>query len=183
MARRPRSVPVLVTLLILCAPAVAVHARQAPPDPPAGSEPAGVAAELQRLNGTLDRIAELLESQLEGQRLDLRLKRLEVASRRVDALEEELSRVRSSRSSLADERFRMSSHLESLATEIEQADPESLPMYEAMTRQVERGLDRFDARIAELDARILELENELGRRRDDLQALEDRLDRELDGLE
>jgi hypothetical protein len=32
------------------------------------------------------------------------------------------------------------------------------------------------------DRRILELENELTRRRADLQALEDRLDRQLDGL-
>ncbi|HLE85290.1 MAG TPA: hypothetical protein VJG13_13200, partial [Thermoanaerobaculia bacterium] len=61
-------------------------------------------------------------------------------------------------------------------------NPDSLPMLEVMTRQVESHLERLDAQIAEADARILELENELTRRRQDIQALEDRLDRELDGL-
>jgi chromosome segregation ATPase len=161
----------------------AAGVRAQEPSPEAPAEPAGVATELQRLNATLTRIATLLERQLEGQRLDLRLKRLEVASRRVESLEDDLARARSSRTSLADERFGMQSRLEMMATEVEQSDSDSLPMYEAMTRQAERQMKLLDTRLAELDARILELENELTRRRDDLQALQDRLDRELDGLE
>lgn len=181
MVHRPRSTTVLVAVLVLSGPAAAIRAQQEPPDAP--DQPVGVAAELRRLNGTLDRIAELLERQLEGQRLDLRLKRLEVASRRVDALESDLARLRSSREGLANEQFGMQSRMETMATEVEQADPDSLPMYEAMTRQAERHLEHSGTRIAELDARILELENELTGRLADLQALEDRLDRELDGLE
>lgn len=181
MVHRPRFTTVLLTVLVLAAPAAAIRAQQEPPDAP--DQPAAVAVELQRLNGTLSRIAELLERQLEGQRLDLRLKRLEVASRRVDALESDLARLRSSRESLANEQFGMQSRMETMATEVEQADPDSLPMYETMARQLERFLERRGTRIAELDARILEIENELTGRRADLQALEDRLDRELDGLE
>jgi ATP/maltotriose-dependent transcriptional regulator MalT len=52
-----------------------------------------------------------------------------------------------------------------------------------MSREAERGLKHLDTRIAETDARILEVENELARRSGDLQALQDRLDRELDGLQ
>lgn len=181
MAHRTRSTAVLLTVLALGASAAAVRAQVPPPE--AQAEPAAVATELQHLNATLVRIAELLERRLEGQRLDLRLKRLEAASRRVDALEGDLGRARSSRSSLADQRFQMQSRLENLAAEVEQADPETLPNYERMLREAERIMERFETRIAELDARILEIENELGRRRADLQALEDRLDRELDGLE
>lgn len=181
MTHRRRYTTVLLTVLALCAPVSSAWAQQSPPDAPA--EPAAVAAELQRLNGTLARIAELLEHQLAGQRLDLRLKRLEAAARRVDALEGDLARARSGRTSLADERFQMQSRMETMATEVDQADPDSLPMYEAMTGQAERLLAHLDTRIAELDTRILDLENELTRRRADLQALEDRLDRELEGLE
>lgn len=181
MAHRPRRSAVLLTVLALTAPVFCARAQPPPPEAPAEAAP--VAAELQRLNGTLARIASLLEDQLEGQRLDLRLKRLEAASRRVDALEDDLTRARSGRTSLADERFQMSSRMETMATEVDQADPEALPMYEAMTRQAERLLAHLDTRIAELDSRILELENQLARRRADLQALEDHLDRELDGLE
>lgn len=181
MARLPRCTSVCLAFLALCA--VPIAARAQPGAPEVSAAPAGVAAELQLLNSTLARIAALLERQLEGQRLDLRLKRLEVASRRVDALEDDLSRARSSRTSLADERFGMQSRLEMMATEVEQSDSDSLPMYEAMTRQAERQMKLLDTRLAELDARILELENELTRHRDDLQAFQDRLDRELDGLE
>lgn len=181
MARLPRCTSLCLALLALCAAPVAVRAQ--PGAPEAFTAPAGLAAELQLLNSTLARIAALLERQLEGQRLDLRLKRLEVASRQVESLEDDLARARSSRTSLADQRFQMQSRLEMMSTEVDQSSSEALPMYEAMTREIERHLKLLDTRVAELDARILELENELTRRRDDLQALQDRLDRELDGLE
>jgi chromosome segregation ATPase len=172
-----------IFLLLVATPWAPPTGLQAQPPPPAAlGEPAAVAAEIQRLNTTLARIVTLLERQIEGQRLDLELKRLEVASRRVDALEEDLARARSSRTGLANERFGMESRLETLPAEVDQANPDSLPMLEVMTRQVESHLERLDAQIAEADARILELENELTRRRQDIQALEDRLDRELDGL-
>jgi uncharacterized coiled-coil protein SlyX len=105
------------------------------------------------------------------------------SSRRVDSLEGDLARLRSTRSSLVDERFQMQSRMEAMASEVEQSDPDSLPSYEAMSREAERALKHLDGRIAEADARILELENDLARRHDDLQALQDRLDRELDGLQ
>ncbi|HSL83327.1 MAG TPA: hypothetical protein VLF66_11170 [Thermoanaerobaculia bacterium] len=181
MTPAPRGTALLLILLALTAPAFSARAQEPPSEVPA--EPAAVAAELRRLNGTLARIVELLEDQLEGQRLDLRLKRLEAAARRVDALDGELARAKSGRTSLADERFHMQSRMESMVTEVDRADPEALPAYEAMTQQAERFLAHLETRIAEHDARILDLENELARRRADLQALEDRLDRELEGLE
>jgi chromosome segregation ATPase len=175
----------LATALLLALLAVPVEATAQPRSSlqEASVEPASVAAELGRLNVTLERIAGLLERQLQGQRLDLMLKRVDGASRQVDGLEGELGRLRSGRSSLVDERFRMQSRLEAMVTEVEHSDPEALPAYEAMSREAERGLKHLDTRIAETDARILEVENELARRSGDLQALQDRLDRELDGLQ
>ena len=170
-------------LLVFVSGATVSPLRAQEEGPDGAAEPAAVATELQRLNDTLGRIANLLERQLQGQALDLQLKRLEVASRRVDALEDDLARVRSSRTSLSDQRMQMQSRLEGLAADVEEADPEALRRYETMLREAERIMEHFEGRIAELDARILELENELTGRRSDLQALEDRLDRELDGLD
>lgn len=170
-------------LLALLAFPMDVAAQPQRPPQERAAEPASVAAELGRLNATLERIAGLLERQLRGQRLDLMLKRVDGASRQVDALEAELGRLRSGRSNLVDERFRMQSRLEAMATEVEHSDPEALPAYEAMSREAERGLKHLDTRIAETDLRILEVENELARRRGDLQGLQDRLDRELDGFQ
>lgn len=181
MLRAARFALSLLVVLIASSPTVA--AQPDPPDQEPTAEPIAVAAQLGRLNTTLERIAGLLEQQLQGQRLDLMLKRVDVASRQVDSLEGELARLRSGRSSLTDERFRMQSRLEELAMEVEHSDPEALPAYEAMTREAERLLKHLDTRIGEMDARILEAENELARHWGDLQALQDRLDRELDGLQ
>ena len=171
----------MLFVFALAATVPALRAQEAAP--PGAAEPSPVATELQRLNTTLDRIATLLERQLESQALDLQLKRLEVASRRVDALEGDLSRVRSSRESLTEERMRVEAHLEHLAVEVEAADSEELPEFEVMLRNAQRMMERLETRTSELDARILALENELTGRRSDLQALEDRLDRELAGLD
>jgi len=176
----PLAAASLLAVLIASPPGAAAE-----PQPPAQEpavEPAAVAAELGQLNATLQRIAGLLERQLQGQRLDLMLKRVEVASRQVNSLEGELGRLQSNRTSLADEHFGMRSRLETLDTEVELSEPASLPAYEAMIRQIEQGLKHMETRISEMDARILEVENELVRRRGDLQALQDRLDRDLDGL-
>jgi hypothetical protein len=74
----------------------------------------------------------------EGQRLDLMLQRVDVASRQVGTLEGELSGLRSRRTSLVDERFGLQSRLEAMAAEVDASDPESLPVYEAMARQAKR---------------------------------------------
>lgn len=178
--------PFLLVLALapLPAPAGAVPG----PDQPAAEEapPEAVASELARLNRTLSRIVELLERQTEGQRLDLALKRLEVESDRVSALEEELRRAESSKQSLEDEEFMLRTRFSSLAAEVEQAETETsveqLRFLEQQAAQAERMLDRIASQVEEKERRILELQNELTRRRSDLQALQDRLDRQLEGM-
>lgn len=182
MTRLSRIAAASLLALGIAAPPPAA-AQPQPPEAEPVAQPSTVAAELDRLNSTLERIAGLLERQLQGQRLDLMLQRVDVASRQVGSLEGDLAGLRSRRTSLVDERFGLQSRLEAMAAEVDASDPEALPVYEAMTRQAERGLEHLGVRIAETDARILELENELVRRRGDLQALQDRLDRELDGME
>jgi len=161
--------------------------------PVAGQQAAGepppertVGERLDQLNGTLTRIAELLERQVEGQRLDLALKRVQFGSERVETLERDLRNAEDRRSSLSDEQYRIRSRLEMMAGELEEMSPEDLegrrPMYEQMIGQAERELEILDTRIVETEQRIIDLEAELTRRRDDLRSIQDQLDRELAGL-
>jgi chromosome segregation ATPase len=144
--------------------------------------PESVAGQLDRLNRTLTRIAELLERHIEGQRQEVSLKRLELATRRVETLESELARARSDLTSLEDNGYFVRSELETLASQAERSDPESLPALEDQVQETERTLRLVEERVKQRVQRILELENELTRRRQDLEALQDRLDRELEGL-
>jgi chromosome segregation ATPase len=158
-----------------------VRGQQTPaPDAP------DVGEELARMNWTLTRIAEALERQAEGQRLDLSLRRLAVESERVAALERELQGAQATRTGLEDQQFQIRGRLAMFGSEIEDVPddmpPEHLREVERMLDETQRMLVRLQDQREAQDRRILELENELTRRRADLQALQDRLDRQLDGL-
>lgn len=174
------SLLVLLIAVLAAVPVVGQEAAQEPRPAPTVEE------QLARLNSTLARIAELLERQVEGQSLDLALKRVQFGSGRVETLERDLRNAEDRRSSLSDEQYRIRSRLEMMAGEFEDLSPEQLegrrPMYEQMIGQAERELEILDARLLETEQRIIDLENELTRRRDDLRAIQDQLDRELAGL-
>jgi len=145
-----------------------------------------VGERLDQLNSTLERIAELLERQVESQRLDLALKRVQFGSVRVETLERDLRSAEDRKSSLEDDRYRIRSRLTMMADEFEEMSTEDIegsrPMYEQMIGQAERELEILEARILETEQRIIDLETELTRRRDDLRSIQDQLDRELAGL-
>lgn len=147
--------------------------------PPASDS---VAGQLDRLNRTLARIAELLERQVQGQRLELSLQSVELAGRRVETIESDLARARSERTGLEDNRHQVRSVLETLASQVERSDPESLATLEERSREMERTLELLEVRIKERNLRSLELENELERRRRDLEVLQDWLAREVEAL-
>ena len=189
-----RSVLTPALLVVLVAPPLLSQQPLAPaqePERPAlargALDPASpdLAEELARLNRTLTRIADALERQAEGQRLDLALSRVAVESERVTNLERELQSAQATRTSLENEQFSISSRLGGLAYEVEaspDADATTLKQIERMTEEAQRMLNRIGERIDAQDRKILELQNELTRRRADLQALQDRLDRQLDGM-
>lgn len=185
---RPLLARAVLALLLLPPLAGLAGAPAAAQDPSAGSqaETPDVAEELVRLNRTLTRIADLMERQVEGQRLDLSLRRLAVESERVVNLERELQSAQASRTSLEEQQFAIRGRLTMLASELEtmpaDTPPEHLRDIERMTGEAQRMLDRFQSQREAQDQRILEIENELTRRRADLQALQDRLDRQLDGM-
>lgn len=181
--------PLIVSLMT--APAVA-QAPTASPEKPSTETATGTGAptdlggELARLNRTMDRIATLLEKQVQGRRLDLSLKRIELQTRRVETLEGELRSAEERQRSLEDQKQQTQSQLEVIARQLEAMGPEELEDnregFRFMTEQAEAELGRIEGRLQESVQRVLELGNELTRRRDDLQAIQDRVDRELEGL-
>jgi chromosome segregation ATPase len=160
---------------VVCLPALAV-AQQ-----PAGdSDTARILDRLTQIHGALERIADSLEGQLDGQRLDLMLKRLEVSERRVAPLEEQVRKAQAERSLLQDREERAELQLSEMADriaagELELSDSEA----EAAVAQMELDLEQFRSRISELDGQLAGLENELTRVREGIRDWQDYVDREL----
>ena len=163
--------------VVICLPALA-GAQQ----PPVDSDSAQILDRLDQIHHALERIANSLEGQLAGQRLDLMLKRLEVSERRVGPLEEQVRKTRAERSVLADREERARLQLSEMADrmaagELELSDREA----EAVVAQMELDLDQVRSRISELDRQLGTLENELTRVREEIRNWQNTVDRELAG--
>ena len=167
--------------IVLLAAALALAAAAAPAQSPPPAAPP--AAEWEAFGEQLERIADLLERHLQGRKLDLLTRRLEVATLRMAPLQEELARARGNREGLAAERAELDERIESTADQISSGaldvPPEQVEMFSA---EMERRLGRVIAQMRELDDRIAQLEVELAERQRELDDWQDYFDRELSGL-
>lgn len=177
-------VPVVVSVLVLALllfPVLA--ASQTPTSDESAATPGTIEEQLVRLNRTLERIAALLERQLESDEIDLTLKRIEMGESRISSLEDELADARSRRTSTEDEIQGLRMHLQNIEQELATASAEELEGdrsgYDMMTRQATGRLGQLENRLQETEARIYEIENELTRRRADLRSLQEAVDRRL----
>lgn len=167
----PGSLRVLLVGSLVVLSAVTLQITAQPP----GEKPAGEGAdsELARIRVTLERIAELLERQTEGQRVELALRRLDVESERVLRLERQIADVQAARDSLEDERFRMQSNLLAMIRAAERPETDVTQDDLANLReQSELQVGMVEARIGELDRRMLELQNRLAERRETVRSWE-----------
>lgn len=166
-------------LLFLLALAALSTAAQ----PPAADEtvaPPDSANELARIRAALERIADSLQRQNEGQKTELAMRRLDMESRAAERLEGEIASLVSSRDSLEDERFRMQGQLVAIARDAE--EPDSAYTQQEVSRlreQFELQLGLLEARIAELDHRTGELRNQLAGHRDTARGWRSLIDRYL----
>ena len=159
----------------ICLPAIAN--AQVPPNV---SDAPQLSAQLSQIQRVLERIADSLEGQLDGQRLDLMLKRLEVSERRVAPLQEQVRKAQAERSLLQDREERAKLQLSEMADRIaagklELTDSEA----EAVVAQMELDLEQLGSRSSELDRQLVGLENELTRVREEIRDWQDYVDREL----
>ena len=191
-----RSFPLWLSLLLLSPTAdLAAQTSRAPDEAPGpgpqgtpgatqDQPPSTLVAEVARLNRTLERIADLLATQVDTQQIDLGMKRLEMLTSRLERSEGELRTLRSNRSSLETEEIsleeqRGQAELRLESGEVDEARDENV---RAFFRQMDRQLERVRGELDELGRQIAELENQVATQRRDLRGWQEFVDRRLGGL-
>jgi chromosome segregation ATPase len=165
---------IVLVALVLLAPWPL--AAQAPPAAPADP----VAAELARLNATLEEIVTLLRRQGDNDELALVIKRVELAEARLAEAERRLAAAEGNRRSLETEGTQIELRLKMMASEIEQRGGDvPAAEVEAMTTAMEAELRRMRQRAGEVASEIAALEGEVATRRREVEEWKTLLDRRL----
>ena len=148
----------------------------------AGPQPvdAEVPAQLAMLNQTLAEIADLLERNLEGQRLGLVMARIQLSSGRSTRAAEQLSTAKANRADLQNQKAKMEGQLELFADRMDMGQIDMPPEeIEVMADESALQLDLLNKRIKGMDREIMELENALARYQQDLDDWQSLIDRRL----
>lgn len=164
--------PLLVTSLLLMERPIEAQAAAS------AAFPEDVAAQLVKLNATLEDIQALLAEQLETQTLDLFLKRAQLVSSEVARLDGLLRSAQRSRGHWEDERIRLDTRMEVLQNESPDLDDEAREREMRHVRSQSEGNLR---RLRRNAADIVELETRLARRQQDLEDWQELLDKRLGG--
>ena len=150
--------------------------QDAAPQPVAAEVP----AQLAQLNQTLAEIADLLERNLEGQRLGLVMARIQLSSGRSTRAEERLATARATRADLQNQKAKMEGQLQIFADQMELGQVDMRPeQIEVMADESALQLDLLKKRIRGIDREIMELENALARYQQDLDDWQTLVDRQL----
>lgn len=158
--------------------ATALPGQETNPQPVAAEVP----AQLAQLNQTLVQIADLLERNLEGQRLGLVMDRIQISSGRSTRAEEQLATARATRADLQNQKARMQGQLEIFADQMDMGQVDMPPeQIEVMADESALQLDLLNKRIRGMDREIMELENALARYQQDLDDWQTLIDRRLSG--
>ena len=158
--------------LALLPAAAAAQGASAPAD--------AVAAELARVNATLKEIAALLNRQLDGQSLDLLMKRAQLSESQVTELERRLQSAQGELRSLESERSTLELRLKEASAQLEQARPDSpTSEFETIAAKAAGELKRVRLRIGQLAQETSALESELATHREELRSWQSLLDRRL----
>lgn len=164
---RTLSALVLTSIIGLTAGAPPLVAQEGQASPSAGVE-----SELQAINASLRRLVALLEIQVENQKTQLAVQRLDLARRDIVDRERELHDARVSRDSDAEQLVRLEESLETLPRVAEDSEMDDTEL-EMTLRHLTLELESAKQRVWRLDQRILDLEGELVRAREDLRIWEE----------
>lgn len=171
----------LLALLLFCLPLLAAAAS---PEKPAGDEL--IAGEIRNLATSVDRLTQLLSDQAQQQRQDTTLRKLDIAvdylnfrSRRIEMLEHDLSSSRTLKRNLEDVIRQWEKRVEELEEEANTGVPtfngDNPPLAEAQDR-----LKMFKQRLTRTDAQIIDEENRLSELRNQLDSVEDYVEKHLE---
>lgn len=142
------------------------------------TEPAAI-RELAQINASLREIAATLARQAEQSRLDLLLKRTQMALGELERSEAQLLTLENERTSLEDQRARLAEQAE--AVEVRLADAEAAQR-DAMAADIEGEQKRLAQRLRALEGQIADLQNRTAARREELRGWQAVVDRNLAGL-
>ncbi|MDA8021148.1 MAG: hypothetical protein MPN21_27235 [Thermoanaerobaculia bacterium] len=143
-----------------------------------GSDPeVSLERRLDELNSTLQRMATLLERQLEMQETDLFYRRLEVLETSLATDRQALHKAREQERQEASESESLELMLEQFEQQIAtlEEDDEELPMMRMQFHQMEGRVEVIRDSLRELSVYISQLESRIQRREEDLLALQDEL--------
>jgi len=179
---RPRTIVPALLLSIVLAPAVSgarpAYGQAADPAAPGDRIP-----ETPSVSRSLAEISATLKQLLDRQDLDLLVKRIDLKSRRIASLEGQLRGARDERDSLEEARSQIRLHLEQLTEQLdlELAKPGEgdSSAFKAQKEEMELRSRQLGDRMDALDLRMAELQSLLSVREDEIEGLEDALDRRM----
>jgi TolA-binding protein len=170
---------VVITLLSLILPLFPLWAQEPSPQ----GEAAAVAEEINRLNDSVNEIAELMRTLLENQDLNIALKRIELQLRRMGPKMEELRKLKGNKSNREEEMVRFQGILDNFEDEIGALGMDDGEDGQEQRRRIktnwEARIKSLKDQIWKLDQQIVELEEELEDEREQLHILETFVDERL----
>ena len=177
MIHRTALVVALVAAGVL-APGGTALSQQAPPDPAPD-----LATSLMELNHSMKEIASLLQQQLDNQKADLLMKRMDISARALATQEQLLRAAVSERDSLSDQMTELRARADQMRAELDKETPvgshsrkEELDRLESEL-ELRQGL--IKERLATADQKVMQLENDVSRFRDEIRAWQELVDARL----
>ena len=147
------------------------------------TEPGALLQEVSELNRSMKEIASLLRETLEHQQMNMLMKRLELKTRSLAPMEEELRRARSDHEGVSNNLKELQMHMQFVEEKIEEeeltaVDP-SESTWQMQQRQVDLQIEVLQERLKGVEEKMYEMENDLISRRNEILDWEDYLDEHL----
>lgn len=148
--------------------------------PPKTDEGPEISGELAKLNIAVREIADLLAKQSEGQKLELLMKRLELASAKATQSEQRQRSLQSEKTKTEDEKQRTETTLRQIQYQADtQLSPDEKAGLQAATERADVDLKRTTSRLQSLAQEIAEIDAALATQREELRDWQRVLDRGL----
>jgi chromosome segregation ATPase len=148
-------------------------------EPAAAPAEVAVVQELAQIHASLREIAATLARQAEQSRLDLLIKRTQMALGELERSEAQLQALENERTNLEDQRARLAEQAEAMASRSEDVTAEQR---EALAAEIDGEQKRLAQRLRTLDGQIADLQNRTAARREELRGWQAVVDRSLTGL-
>jgi chromosome segregation ATPase len=166
-------VPVLLLGFVLGSGVAAALSAQPDSSPDLSSE-------IAKLNKTVREITDLLAKHAEMQKVDLLMKRVELASAAVGRLEDRLRSMKAERTSVEDERHRLEAELAETRAHADTGELDNRrPEVQGFLARGEENLKRLTARVQAIGSDIADAESLLANQREELRQLQRQLDQAL----